>query len=202
MELASTRIVPARPHAVWAALNDPDVLKACLPGCESFARTGDNAYAVVIAARVGPVSARFDGRMTMSDIDAPNGYTLHFEGQGGAAGFARGEARVTLAPEGEQHTAMNYVAKAQVGGKLAQLGSRLVDGAAAKMTEEFFARFVERMGAPLAQAAGSASTPAPLPEVETPGTLLTPPGGAPWIRYAAIIAIIVVVIVLYARGFR
>ena len=202
MELASTRIVPARPHAVWAALNDPDVLKACLPGCESFVRSGENAYAVVIAARVGPVSARFNGRMTMSDIDAPNGYTLHFEGQGGAAGFARGEARVTLAAEGEQHTAMNYVAKAQVGGKLAQLGSRLVDGAAAKMTDEFFARFVEQIGAPPAPAAASASVPAPLPEGEAAGTLLTPPGGSPWIRYAAIIAIIIVVIVLYARGFR
>ena len=202
MELASTRIVPARPHAVWAALNDPDALKACLPGCESFVRSGENAYAVVIAARVGPVSARFNGRMTMTDIDAPNGYTLHFEGQGGAAGFARGEARVTLAPEGEQHTAMNYVAKAQVGGKLAQLGSRLVDGAAAKMTDEFFARFVEQIGAPPAPAAASASVPAPLPEGEAAGTLLTPPGGSPWIRYAAIIAIIIVVIVLYARGFR
>ena len=202
MELASTRIVPARPHAVWAALNDPDVLKACLPGCESFVRSGESAYAVVIAARVGPVSARFNGRMTMSDIDAPNGYTLHFEGQGGAAGFARGEARVTLAAEGEQHTAMNYVAKAQVGGKLAQLGSRLVDGAAAKMTDEFFARFVEQIGAPPAPAAASASVPAPLPEGEAAGTLLTPPGGSPWIRYAAIIAIIIVVIVLYARGFR
>ena len=202
MELASTRIVPARPHAVWAALNDPDVLKACLPGCESFVRSGENAYAVVIAARVGPVSARFNGRMTMTDIDAPNGYTLHFEGQGGAAGFARGEARVTLAPEGEQHTAMSYVAKAQVGGKLAQLGSRLVDGAAAKMTDEFFARFVEQIGAPPASAAAGASVPAPLSEGEAAGTLLTPPGGSPWIRYAAIIAIIVVVIVLYTRGFR
>ena len=196
------RIVPARPHAVWAALNDPDVLKACLPGCESFVRSGENAYAVVIAARVGPVSARFNGRMTMSDIDAPNGYTLHFEGQGGAAGFARGEARVTLAAEGEQHTAMNYVAKAQVGGKLAQLGSRLVDGAAAKMADDFFARFAEQIGAPPAPAAASASVPASLPEGEASGTLLTPPGGSPWIRYAAIIAIIIVVIVLYARGFR
>jgi carbon monoxide dehydrogenase subunit G len=202
MELASTRIVPAPPPAVWVALNDPDVLRACLPGCESLARTGENAYAVVLAARAGPVSARFNGRMTISDIEAPNAYTLHFEGQGGAAGFARGEARVTLAPEGEQHTAMSYVAKAQVGGKLAQLGSRLVDGAAAKMTDEFFARFVERMGVPPSQAAGSASLPAPLPEGEASGTLLTPPGGSPWIRYAAILAIIVVVIVLYARGFR
>ncbi|MGE5170444.1 MAG: CoxG family protein [Rudaea sp.] len=202
MELASTRIVPAAPPTVWAALNDPAMLKACLPGCESFERTGENAYSVVMAARVGPVSARFNGRMTMGDIEAPNAYTLHFEGQGGAAGFARGEARVTLAAQGEQHTALSYAAKAQVGGKLAQVGSRLVDGAAAKMTDDFFARFVERVGAGSAPAAGGASLPGTSPEDEASGTLLTPPGGSPWIRYAAIIAIIVVVIVLYARGFR
>ena len=119
MELSNTRIVPAPPAAVWSALNDPAVLKECLPGCELFERTGDGAFQVVMAARVGPVSARFNGRMTMSNIDPPKAYTLHFEGQGGAAGFARGEARVSLAPEGVQQTAMTYVAKAQVGGKLA-----------------------------------------------------------------------------------
>jgi len=101
MELSNTRIVPAPPGAVWDALNDPVVLKACIPGCESFDRTGDNAYALVMSARIGPVAARFSGKMTMRDIDAPNAYTLNFEGQGGAAGFARGEARVSLAPEGE-----------------------------------------------------------------------------------------------------
>jgi carbon monoxide dehydrogenase subunit G len=209
MELASMRIVPARPHAVWAALNDPDVLKACLPGCESFVRSGESAYAVVIAARVGPVSARFNGRMTMSDIDAPNGYTLHFEGQGGAAGFARGEARVTLAPEGAQHTAMSYVAKAQVGGKLAQLGSRLVDGAAAKMADDFFARFVTRAGVGRAVQPGNAPAGSAEPEVDggaqravAKPSPLAPPGGSGWIRYAAIAAIIVVLILLYARGYR
>jgi carbon monoxide dehydrogenase subunit G len=201
MELSNTRIVPAAPSVVWAALNDPTILKTCLPGCESLERSGDNAYEVVMAARVGPVSARFNGRMTMSDIDPPSAYTLQFEGQGGAAGFVRGEARVTLAPEGEQHTSMTYRAKAQVGGKLAQIGSRLVDGAAAKLTDDFFARFV----APVQPGvAGTASSAAPLTVTDDAATPppLAPPGGSVWIRYAAIAAIIVVLIVLYTRGYR
>lgn len=206
MELSNTRIVPAPPIVVWGALNDPVVLKECLPGCESFERTGDNAYKVVISARVGPVAARFNGNMTMSDVDSPNGYTLHFEGQGGAAGFARGEARVTLAPEGEQHTALTYAAKAQVGGKLAQVGSRLIDGVAAKMSDDFFARFAARFAPPEAGVAGAATTSAPVPPadatVKTETARLAPPGGAQWIRYAAILAIVVVLIILYARGYR
>jgi carbon monoxide dehydrogenase subunit G len=193
MELTNTRIVPAPPSVVWASLNDPAILKECLPGCESLERAGDNAFQAVMATRVGPVSARFTGRVTMSDIDPPNAYTLHFEGQGGAAGFARGEARITLAPEGERQTSLHYAAKAQVGGKLAQIGSRLVDGAAAKMTDDFFTRFVERVGA----AAGGRPPPRP------PGNDgLAPPGGSAWIRYAAIIAIVIVLIALYWKGYR
>ncbi|HEX6136705.1 MAG TPA: carbon monoxide dehydrogenase subunit G [Casimicrobiaceae bacterium] len=192
MELSNTRIVPAPPAAVWSALNDPAVLKECLPGCESFEQSGENAFAVVIAARVGPVAARFNGRMTMTDIEPPSAYTLHFEGQGGAAGFARGEAHVRLASEGEVQTAMSYTARAQVGGKLAQIGSRLVDGAAAKMTDDFFARFVARVAGP--EAAAAAPAPAATP--------LAPPGGSPWIRYAAIAIIIIVLVVLYLRGSR
>jgi len=204
MELSNTRIVPAAPSVVWAALNDPTILKTCLPGCESLERSGDNAYEVVMAARVGPVSARFNGRMTMSDIDPPSAYTLQFEGQGGAAGFVRGEARVTLAPEGEQHTSMTYRAKAQVGGKLAQIGSRLVDGAAAKLTDDFFARFVARLAPVQPGVAGTASSAAPLTVTDDAATPppLAPPGGSVWIRYAAIAAIIVVLIVLYTRGYR
>jgi len=203
MELSNTRIVPAPPATVWEALNDPAVLKACLPGCESFEREGDNAYAIVMSARVGPVSARFNGKMSMSDVAAPNSYTLRFDGQGGAAGFARGEANVTLAPEGEQHTSLTYRAKAQVGGKLAQIGSRLVDGAAAKLADDFFARFVARFDMQPG-VAGSASRAAPASPVspEAPPTPITPPGGATWIRYAAIAALVVVLIVLYTRGYR
>lgn len=202
MELSNTRIVPASPATVWGALNDPAVLKACLPGCESFEREGDNAYAVVMSARIGPVSARFNGKMSMSDVDPPNSYTLRFEGQGGAAGFARGEANVALAPEGEQHTSLTYRAKAQVGGKLAQIGSRLVDGAAAKLADDFFARFVARFDTQPGVAGSSSSAAQALPvSTEAPPTI-TPPGGTAWIRYAAIAALVVVLIVLYTRGYR
>ena len=193
MDLSNTRTVPAPPSVVWSALNDPAILKECLPGCESFERTGDDAFQVVIAARVGPVAARFNGRMTLTDLDPPRAYTLHFEGQGGAAGFARGEARVALAPDGAQATSLTYTAKAQVGGKLAQIGSRLVDGAAAKMADDFFARFVERVAPPAAEAVAAVAEPTPL----------APPGGAPWIRYAAIAVIVIVLILLYSmRGSR
>jgi carbon monoxide dehydrogenase subunit G len=205
MELSNTRIVPAPPAAVWAALNDPAVLRACVPGCESLERTGDDAYELVMSARIGPVSARFTGRMTMTDIDAPHGYTLNFEGQGGAAGFARGDARVTLAPEGERQTALTYVAKAQIGGKLAQVGSRLVNGVAAKMSDDFFARFVARFAPADEPTPDGASARPAAPEVLAEAAVsppLAPPGGSQWIRYAAIAAIIVVLVVLYARGYR
>ena len=203
MELSNTRIVPAPPGAVWAALNDPAVLKACVPGCESLERTGDDTYELVMSARIGPVSARFTGRMTMTDVDPPHAYTLNFEGQGGAAGFARGDARVTLAAEGERQTALTYVAKAQVGGKLAQVGSRLVNGVAAKMSDDFFARFVARFAPaePPDAAGATAAAVEPVAETASPA-LLAPPGGSQWIRYAAIVAIIVVLALLYARGYR
>ena len=196
MELSNTRTVPLPRPVVWAALNDPAVLKDCLPGCESLEPDGEHAWRVVMAARVGPVSARFNGRMSMADIQEPETYTLQFDGQGGAAGFARGDARVTLKPLPGDQTEMSYVAKAQIGGKLAQIGSRLVDGAAAKMADDFFARFVTR-------AAGPATTMATPPSVTADdATLIAPAGGSPWVRYAAIVAIIVVLILLYTHGYR
>lgn len=192
MDLSNTRVVPAPMATVWAALNDPAVLKDCLPGCESIERNADDTWQVAMMARIGPVSARFNGRMTMADITPPTGYTLTFEGQGGAAGFAKGDARVTLAPATDDQTALTYVAKAQVGGKLAQIGSRLIDGAAAKMTDDFFSRFVERVRAGVPGAAGAIAF------VAAPAA----PRSTHWVRYAAIAAIIVILIILYARGFR
>jgi carbon monoxide dehydrogenase subunit G len=192
MELSNTRTVPLPRPVVWAALNDPAVLKDCLPGCESLEPDGEHAWRVVMAARVGPVSARFNGRMSMADIQEPETYTLQFDGQGGAAGFARGDARVTLKPLPGDQTEMSYVAKAQIGGKLAQIGSRLVDGAAAKMADDFFARFVTRAAGPAASTAAADDTATPI----------APAGGSPWIRYVAIVAIVVVLIVLYVRGYR
>ena len=157
MEMNGSRTVPADIDTTWRALNDPEVLKACIPGCESVERVSDNEYRLTMTARVGPVSARFTGRIVLADIVAPTSYTLSFEGQGGAAGFAKGEARVTLAAD-EPGTRIDYQVKSQVGGKLAQIGSRLVDGAAAKVADDFFARFVDRFGKPPAAAVDADAT--------------------------------------------
>jgi uncharacterized protein len=162
MEMKGSRTVPSAMETTWRALNDPEVLKECIAGCESIERVSDNEYKVAMTARVGPVSARFSGRIVMSDIVPPTSYTLSFEGQGGAAGFAKGQARVALAAN-DPGTRIDYQANAQVGGKLAQIGSRLVDGAAAKVADDFFARFVERLSGsqPEAVTADAASAAAP-----------------------------------------
>ncbi len=159
MEMNGSRTVPADIETTWRALNDPEVLKACIAGCESVERVSDHEYRMTMTARVGPVSARFTGRITMTDVVAPTSYTLSFEGQGGAAGFAKGEARVALA-DNNPGTRIDYQVKAQVGGKLAQIGSRLIDGAAAKVADDFFARFADRLGGPPPAVAGDA-VPAP-----------------------------------------
>jgi carbon monoxide dehydrogenase subunit G len=161
MQLTSARTVPATPEATWAALNDPETLKACIPGCESIERVSESEFAVTMTARVGPVAAKFSGRIVLADRVPPTSYRLSFEGQGGGAGFARGEARVVLVPEGAG-TRIEYSASAQVGGKLAQIGSRLVDGAAAKVAEDFFACFVARLGGGPPAAAAPSVVPATL----------------------------------------
>ena len=144
MEMSGEQIVPAPQREVWAALNDPGVLKECVPGCESIEPLGENVYQVLMVARVGPVSAKFKGKLTLSDINPPNSYALAFEGQGGPAGFAKGGANVRLKSENSS-TRLSYDVKASVGGKLAQIGSRLVDAAAKKVADDFFRAFNERM---------------------------------------------------------
>ena len=165
MDLQGERLIPADVQRTWDALNDPETLKACIPGCESVERTGDNSFESVVAVKIGPVSARFKGRLQMTNIQAPNAYTINFDGQGGAAGFGKGSADVNLAPEGEQ-TRLRFNAKAQVGGKMAQIGSRLVDATAQKLTEQFFSAFEEYLrpaatgAAPAADAATVAAASA------------------------------------------
>ena len=144
MEMSAEQLVPASQKQTWDALNDPNMLKQCVPGCESIDPIGDNQYQVLMVARVGPVSAKFKGKLTLSDIRPPDSYSIAFEGQGGAAGFAKGGAQVKLVPQGEQ-TRLIYDVKANVGGKLAQIGSRLVDAAAKKVADEFFNNFNKRM---------------------------------------------------------
>ena len=146
MEMKGEQLVPASQQETWDALNDPQMLKACVPGCESIMPAGDNVYEVLMVARVGPVSAKFKGKLTLSDIQAPNSYSIAFEGQGGAAGFAKGGAQVRLVEEKGQ-TRLSYDAKANVGGKLAQIGSRLVDAAAKKVADDFFRNFNEKVAA-------------------------------------------------------
>jgi carbon monoxide dehydrogenase subunit G len=147
MELNGERLIPASIDATWAALNDPETLKACITGCESLERTGDDAFAAVVAMKIGPVSARFKGNLTMTDVQPPNGYTIHFDGQGGVAGFGKGSAHVALTAEGAAATKLVYVAKATVGGKMAQIGSRLIDATAAKITDDFFKAFEAQLQA-------------------------------------------------------
>ena len=146
MELTEIHTLPVSQQHTWDALNDTEILRACIPGCESIEPDGENAYLVTLSAAVGPVKARFKGRMQLTDIDAPNGYSIVFEGQGGAAGFAKGNTRVTLEADGDTATKLSYTANAQVGGKLAQIGSRLVDGAARKIAGEFFKRLGAQVG--------------------------------------------------------
>jgi len=146
MEMSGEQLVPASQQQTWDALNDPDMLKQCVPGCESIEPIGENQYQVLMVARVGPVSAKFKGKLSLSDIQPPNSYSIAFEGQGGAAGFAKGGAQVRLAEEQGQ-TRLSYEAKANVGGKLAQIGSRLVDAAAKKVADDFFRNFNQKVAA-------------------------------------------------------
>ena len=148
MEMKGEQLVPAPQREVWDALNDPEVLKACVPGCEAIDKAGENEYVVTMVARVGPVSAKFKGRLLLSDIKPPQSYSLTFEGQGGAAGFAKGGANVQLSSLDDK-TRLAYDVKASVGGKLAQIGSRLVDAAAKKVADEFFRNFIRTVGGPV-----------------------------------------------------
>jgi carbon monoxide dehydrogenase subunit G len=137
--------LPAARETVWAMLNDPEVLKACIPGCETLDVIGDNEYQAVATNRIGPVKARFKGKVRLTDLDPPNGYRISGEGDGGVAGFAKGGATVTLAPK-DGGTLLTYNVEAQIGGKLAQLGQRLINGAAKKLADQFFAKFAGAVG--------------------------------------------------------
>lgn len=140
MEMTGEQLIALPQQATWDALNDTAVLMACIPGCDSIDKQSDHEYLLTMTAKVGPVSAKFKGRMTLTDVRAPDAYTLQFEGQGGVAGFAKGEAQVSLSAEGSD-TRLSYSVKASIGGKLAQVGARLIDGVAKKMAEQFFTAF-------------------------------------------------------------
>ena len=140
MEMTGEQLIPLPQQRVWEALNDPAILKACIPGCESIEKVSSSEYKVVMTAAIGPVKAKFHGKLLLADLNPPHSYSIAFEGTGGAAGFGKGAAQVSLLPEGSA-TRLTYKATASVGGKLAQIGSRLIDGVAKKMSDDFFARF-------------------------------------------------------------
>ena len=147
MKLQGERTIPANVEQTWTALNDPQTLKACIKGCESIEVTGENMFLAVVAVRIGPVNAKFKGKLALTDVIAMSSYRINFEGQGGIAGFGKGSADVKLsdATGDAPATLLAYEANAQVGGKIAQIGSRLVDSAASKIAADFFAAFESHM---------------------------------------------------------
>ena len=139
-------VLPADKAVVWARLNDAETLRASIPGCESLDKISDSELQAVAKVRIGPVSARFKGKVTLSDMDPPNSYRISGQGDGGVAGFAKGGANVRLADEAGGGTRLAYDVDAQVGGKIAQLGGRLIDSTAKKLADEFFANFAKALG--------------------------------------------------------
>ena len=183
-------------EAVWQALNDPDVLKQCIPGCQELEKASETEFAATVKAKVGPVSATFSGRVELSDLDPPNGYKISGEGQGGAAGFARGGAEISLT-EDDGTTVLHYTVTANVGGKLAQIGSRLIDSTARKMAKDFFGKFAELV-APAAEAevvAPAETAPAVAPTESPPSRGLRP---VVWV--AGVIAIVVILVLAFGTG--
>ena len=166
MDMTGEYHIPASKQAVWDALNDPDVLKASIPGCDTIEKISDTELKAKVTLKIGPVKAKFAGDVTLSDIDPPNGYTISGKGSGGVAGFGSGSATVTMTEDGGD-TVLSYSAKASVGGKLAQVGQRLIDSTSKKLADEFFANFVEHLAAtgistaPSAEAAPAEGAPEP-----------------------------------------
>jgi hypothetical protein len=180
MEITGQQIIQAPQETVWRALNDPAILAQCIPGCESIEQATDSEYRVVMTATVGPVKAKFKGRLVLSELQPPTSYTITFDGSGGSAGFAKGSARVELAPQ-DGATRLDYRAEASIGGKLAQFGSRLIEGVAATMSEKFFTAFNQAV-APQAAA-----------EPVTAG------GGVRW-WWIALGAVLAILVLLYLFG--
>jgi carbon monoxide dehydrogenase subunit G len=173
MDITGEYLVPAPQQRVWEALNDPQVLKASIAGCQALEKVSDTEFNAIVTTKVGPVSATFRGNVNLSELDAPNGYTLTGRGQGGAAGFAKMSSRVALLPQGEQ-TLLRYTAQAEIGGKLASVGSRLVQAVAKKNADDFFAAFTRQLGG--APAAAPESAPVLAPQAR-PVPALLPAGG-------------------------
>ena len=190
MQMSGEYRIEASRDAVWAALNDPEVLKQAIPGCQEIDKTSDTEFAAKVKIKLGPVSAKFTGNVTLTDLDPPNGYTISGSGKGGPAGFAKGGAKVRLEADGAA-TILHYEVDAQVGGKLAQIGSRLIDATAKKMAGDFFARFAEVVGGPTPE-----ETAAPAAEAAPAPTLAA--GVRPLFWVLGLIAVVVILLAIFA----
>jgi hypothetical protein len=197
MDMTGEYRIPAPREKVWAALNDPETLRASLPGCESLEKVSETQFVATVVAKVGPVKAKFNGNVELLNLNPPESYTIAGEGKGGAAGFAKGRADVRLAEEAVDVTVLAYTARADVGGKLAQLGSRLIDGTAKKMADEFFENFRQQL-----------TPPTPVPEVEAereypPEPEVAPAGGLAELAHnrfvwaAAAIIVLMILVLLF-----
>lgn len=203
MDMTGEYRIPAPRQRVWEALNDPEILKAAIPGCEELTKVGDNDLEARVKAKVGPVSATFTGKVQLSDIDPPNGYTIGGEGSGGVAGFAKGGAKVRLLEAEGGATKLAYDVTAQVGGKIAQLGARLIDSTAKQLADQFFDRFVHQVTAREAPAAALA--PPPLPAATGLSVLdLIPrePMGLPRAAWIGIAIQLVIMVLLFGTYLR
>ncbi|MDQ0317646.1 SRPBCC family protein [Amorphus orientalis] len=178
MEMTGEYRIPASRETVWEALNDPEILKACIPGCQSLEKTADDAMSAVVQAKVGPVKATFNGNVTLQNLNPPTSYTIAGEGKGGVAGFAKGSADVNLA-EHEGETLLSYTVSAQVGGKLAQLGSRLIDSTAKKYAEEFFSCLSEKVAGKQPEGGSAAGADAAAPKAAAAAPETKPAEAAP-----------------------
>jgi carbon monoxide dehydrogenase subunit G len=201
MEMSGEQRIPAPRAVVWDALNDVEVLKAAIPGCESIARLSPTDIEATVIAKVGPVKATFKGAVTLSDIDPPNGYTITGEGKGGVAGFGKGSAKVRLADDGPG-TLMTYSVTASVGGKLAQIGSRLIDSTAKKLADEFFATFNTLAAARATTTPGTAAAPAMTPPAASATVPPEQEGGisGKWVIAGLAAAVLGIIVVLKLMG--
>ena len=198
MDMTGEFRIPAPRQKVWEALNDPAILQKCIPGCEEVQKLSDTEMQAKVTAKVGPVKARFGGKVTLSDLDPPNGYRITGEGSGGGAGFAKGGATVRLADDGSAATKLTYTVEAHVGGKLAQIGSRLIDATARKMAEDFFRTFSEVVGG--APAAAAAAEPAAAPPLEAAAAQPPSPRLSPVIWVAGLVIVVGVLLYFFTRG--
>jgi carbon monoxide dehydrogenase subunit G len=201
MDMTGEYRIAAPREKVWAALNDPEILKASIPGCQSLEKASDNEFVAAVTAKVGPVKAKFNGHVTLLNLNPPESYTISGEGKGGAAGFAKGGADVRLKDEGDE-TVLSYAAKADVGGKLAQLGSRLIDGTAKKLADEFFENFRNQVtGPPPAPAEAERAAEGPARAGEAPAREAPPVAASllqnRFIWAAAAIVVLMLLVLLF-----